>query len=473
MAFFELIHDWWELISTDARKKLKLVGGRGTGGFYPAPDCYVEGAANYGANPVQFDSVGNLMARSAVFTDEKSLRDDFPGTSQAVALTGTVSFTADSDEVTGVGTEFLSELNNAKYIKLGTAADTSLRKVLDVLSDTLLELEEVYPTTESGTATSQHFLPIRSAGLSVASSKISIVSGTTSGESTGIYIPIDFGPLMAVGYIDISARVADQEFKFGFLDDELAAEQQAIVVFDGTDNTKCKFRTSSSSAAADIEETTVTLPGGYLTTASLAYQVSMTPKACFLTIGGQRCAVHEKHVPGPYDVVKICAKWKNTATAVSSTANVDSIYISNHNRIDISATFTGDQIPVRTEEEVHVLMGVLTTTAVTADQVICSATVPTGKQLYVIGYTMSSNSANVDGSPVKIGKGTVTTEPAAPGVVDGNIMTAHYLKDASTFALQMNSPVLLASSGETVKMTVTPSDNASTIWRGTIYYVLR
>ena len=470
----DAIYEWWADLKGIKPKLVKVFGGRGTGDFYPSPRGAFEGPGNYGVGPINLDSVGNLLTRGPVFTDELSFSSDFPGSDYKQALTGTLTFTTDSDEVTGSGTAFLSELTTQSYIKLNAQDETKLVKVLEIIDDENLELEEVSTYTGTGAASAYGFLTEREAGLSVASSELAIASGTTNGVRTGMWIPIDYGPLMGHGHMRLSQRIANQEFCCGFVDDLHDPQYRAQVVFDGTSNTQVKFRTSRSSAAADTEETTVNLPNGFVSSSTLDYSITMTGRACHLNIEGVRVASHYRHVPGPYDVVEVACYWNNTGTPASNTtAYIDTFYVANHNRVEVANGFEGEVLPVSLREEVHTITGKRATTA-TTEVAIIEYTVPAGKSFWVVGYNVSSGTTTVNGNPFKIGKGSVPiTEPVNPGTLDSPLLRAFFVAQKSNEKESFLTPLYLAAAGETVRVTVTPDGTTNTTWRASLDFILR
>ena len=449
---------------------------RGTGGFYPSPECIVVGGEPGGAVPDQVDAAGSRMTRGPVLTDEESFRTDFPGSSLSTNLTGTCTFTNGSTTVYGSGTLFDSEVPMNVYLKRSTDGETTWQQVGSIISDTELELLEEYTgTSGSGTGQKTYFETRTGAGgsFAVASSVVTVAAGTTNGSRTTAFRRGDYGPMFLQCYLSLSQRIVNQEFYMGFVDDATNPGIRALAVFDGTDNTKVKLRVASSLAAADVEEVTASLPNGITSASSNQIELSVMTSVVYLTIDGVKVAEVRRHVPGPYDVMVPAFGFINTGVpATATTAAVDSFWFKNHDRIEVANTFRGDAIPVRTVEDVHTLFGLLTTTSTGADQVIASYVVPAGKYLFVMGYFMSSGDTTVNGSPYKIGKGALT-EAASPGLVDGLVLRAGLLGARQSKDEQMTTPLYLAGPGETVKVTVTPDSTTSTVWRASLDFVLR
>jgi hypothetical protein len=293
----------------------------------------------------------NLMCRSGVLTDAESFRDDFTGTNPYVDLTGTCYFTSGSVYVTGVGTAFLSELNKSKYLKQSSHADTTYMRVAEIFSDTLLKLTESYTgATASGTGRSTLWMPTTEAGTSItqSTSEILLASGTTSGSLCLVQRYGDYLPYVIGFKARITQRIANQEAGIGFTDGTIgAAENQALVVFDGTNNTQVKLRTSF--ASADIETTTVTLPDSGVTSAAHYYQLEVTMAKVSLFIDDVRVVEHRSHTPGPYSPMDCHICIKNTGVPASTTTlGVDTFFFSNFDRIQITSEPKGD--PVATKE---------------------------------------------------------------------------------------------------------------------------
>jgi len=327
---------------------LKL--SRATRSFYPDPANFQrigEGRA------LTLDVRRQLATRSTILTDELSFRSDFTLGALYIDLSGTCYFRNGIDHVIGSGTSFLSEVLIGQYIRLDIDGDDHLVAVKDVYSNTDLLLEEVYAgTTGNGVGKVTNWLYLVEAGGSLVqtASEIRIASGMTSGSDTGIERPGDYLPLLTVAHAKISQRIADQEANIGLMDGEIGlVEKQACVVFDGTDATKVKFRTSFSST--DVEDTTVTLPFGGVTSDYHDYQVKITATWAVLFIDDVRLVQHRVHIPGPYDVMDFHAHIQNTDVPASSTTlTLDAAVIANFDRIEIGLTPQGEPLSVQSNQ---------------------------------------------------------------------------------------------------------------------------
>jgi hypothetical protein len=471
MAFFELLRTAWEDVGT----LFKPIAGRGTGGYYPSPQCHAEGADNYGTSPLQMDDAGNAMVRGPVFTDEESFRDDFAGSSLNTALTGTLTFVSGSTDVVGVGTSFTTQLTRENYIKVVAHSETAWCLVADVIDDTHLELCTPYSISTSATSHKTFFptLTGTNGSFTVTASECRISSGTTNGSRTAIYREGDYGPMVVQADVYVSQRIANQEFFLGCADDPANPVVYAYAIFDGTTNTTIKLRTSSAAGAENAETTIWAMPNGVLSSNTTRIEIGISMGEVTLAINGVRVGSHKRHIPAAYASLSPVAGFLNTGTPASTTtAYVDTLVFQNVNRIEVSHSFMGEFLPMQTREDGHTLTGYVTTTATTANQVICSYTVPTGKYLFVTGYSVASSTSTAKGNPIRVGKGAMT-EVVSPGAVDSEVMRTFFLPAASSRNEAFGSPYYLASGGEVVKITVTPDLGTSTTWRASLDFVLR
>src|SRR5579871_1042567 len=401
---------------------LRVVGGYGSGNISPSSKTALPQPAAPGtADVFVADSDGALRARASVLTGRVNFRDDFSGASLNTALTGTLTFTAGSVNVTGTGTTFTTQLTRDMYIKLNSDTETAWTKVRAVLSDTSLQLEQGYLGTTGGPAASSSTKwPTRTGSggsFTVGSSLVNILSGTTNGARTFIFHDLDTA-LIHIDFIalSISQRLATQTGFAGIFDSVASPVQQAAFIFDGTVNTVVRCRSSFSAAATDTQETVVTLPFGLTTNlTTVNYSIDITANKVIFTIAGAVVATHSYHTPEQWTLMDAGVGIVNTATAASTTTiSTDMAFTRTFDLVDDSS-----KVP---DDEQHYITGFLSTSATTADQVIVSFTVPTGKVLYVIGFVITNSSTSIQGAPVKVGKNTVTGDPAAPGVLDGNIL---------------------------------------------------
>lgn len=296
------------------------------------------------------DENGSLQARAQVLTDEGNFRDDFVGTTLATALTGTFTFTNNSTAITGVGTLFTTELAVGQYIKKTADSETLYLAVSKIISNTSLTLVAVYAgTTASTTAVESAWVTSTGTGsIAVSTSILTLNSGTTNGSSTVVYRHGDFLPYHFYCKTNISQRIANQTAVMGLQSDVTATpEKQATFVFDGATNTTVKCRSSFGTAAADTQETSVTLPAAAITSANNTYQIDLTANKVTFSINDIVVAVHKDHMPGPYDQMIIVNSIRNAAVVTTTALNIDYFYFANLNEIQISNDFTGEPIKVQ------------------------------------------------------------------------------------------------------------------------------
>ena len=233
--------------------------GQSTTNYVPAFDNFTAGTTA----GMKFDIAGNLVARSTVFTDEESFRDDFTGASPNI-LTGTALFTSGSAIVSGSGALFTSEVNVWLYVKESTQSDIMYTRVADVLDDNTIVLTDPYPgATKTGLVDASNWkYNIDALGsISVSGSMMILDSGTSNNAVVEAYREGDYLPIVVGILARSNQRITNQRASFGLGDGNiLTAENQAFIVFDGTDPTLIKFVTSNSSF--DTEEMTHILPNG-------------------------------------------------------------------------------------------------------------------------------------------------------------------------------------------------------------------
>jgi hypothetical protein len=318
-----------------------------TASWAPDPHNYQDRTLN---RALLMDVDRNLNVRARVLTDEASFRDDFTTAAVYVDLSGTCYFTNGSVVVTGSGTAFLGVVGKGSFIKVSSHADSAYAQVFEVHSNTHLTLAAAYTgATASGTGrNSQWKYNIESGGaITQTGSEILLASGTTSGTNVQAKRQGDYSPIVIGFKARITQRIANQEAHVGLADGDIGVVQnQALVVFDGTSNTTVKLRTSFS--ASDVEETTVTLPSGAVTSTSLFYQLEVTPNLVTLFISNVKVAEHRLHIPGPYASMECHCCIKNTGTAASTTTlALDTYFLANIDRVEIASVVKGDPLTVK------------------------------------------------------------------------------------------------------------------------------
>ena len=297
---------------------------------------------------LRVDWKGSLMARAAVLTDEISFRDDFADGGIDTALTGVLTF-IDDVYVVGNSTSFTEEVTIGAYIKLDADASTTFTQVKDVVSDTLLILEENYQgTPDTGAASLAHWMYNSGTGGSIddAATAVEITTGASAGGHAEIYKNGDYPPFSLMFVASMDQRVENQHAYMGMMDERImSAEKVAVIAFDGEDDTKVKLLTSHDSA--DPEETEITLPNGATSDELLVYKLEVHPTKVSLWISDIRVAEHYRHIPGPYDEMFVsCGAYNSGAVSGAGTLTVDVVYFENFNIVDTALSSSGDPLPV-------------------------------------------------------------------------------------------------------------------------------
>lgn len=318
-----------------------------TTSWAPSPDNFME----RDARPELLTDVSNaLITRSNVLTDAASFRDDFTSGGLTTNLTGTVYFVSGSIHVSGNGsTLFLSEVKIGDFIKLSTHANSTWGRVAQVWSDNYLTLENNYSgATANGTAHTSSWVYEQGTGtsLSQSSSELGVTLGTTNNAECWAMRTGDYEPYVIMAKLRASQRIANQELIFGMMDDKANPQNQAVVVFSGTDNTQVRLRTSFSSL--DLEETVKTLPGGATSATGALYRLEVTDKQVILWVNNNVLIRHETHIPGPYAPMSCYLGGKNVGTPASSTTfYADVVAFANFDRVEVQSSAKGDPLPTK------------------------------------------------------------------------------------------------------------------------------
>lgn len=190
-----------------------------------------------------------------------------------------------------------------------------------------------------------------------ASSLVTVNLPTTNGATASLFgsTIADFGPMTATFYAAVNNRRANQTLMLGVSEspDPLNPGACACFVFQGTVNTTVICTSGASSAAADIQQTTITLPRGLNTSQSLRYKIdySQTQVTFSVSTGvGDDVIVakHQLHVPQDTAVLGPVAAMVNTGVAAGTTAiTLDGVYFANWNRLQIDSDYMGEPLPIR------------------------------------------------------------------------------------------------------------------------------
>ena len=297
-----------------------------------------------GQQKLTVDPDGQLITRSAVYTDERGYRVNFANSSLAVSI-GNCTFTAASTAVTGTG--FLTaDLRVGDYVKVTADAESAWAQVASINSDTSLTLEAAYSGTGgSGVASSRAIIkPATGTGgsIAVASGVCTLTSGTTAGSIIEIERDVDWLPLVKQSSVTISQRIANQSIYIGFYDELHPTTPYFFAWFlaDGTTNTtvKCQSARNPTGApsASEIEETTVTIPNGKTTAVPLRFRTEVLGDRVNFMIEGTLVATHYKSMPSPRDFMTSTVRILNgTTPASTTTVTVDYDTVVNHNRLQV------------------------------------------------------------------------------------------------------------------------------------------
>ena len=328
-------------------------------GYSPDPSSYIAGTTS-----LLVDNSGRLETHSTITTDEGSFRDDFSGSSLTTILSGTLSFTNNNNIVTGLTTQFLTQLKVGNYIKKNSDSETLYVEILEIISDTQLLLSSPYlGTTQAGVVgvVSNWKTSIAGAAtISVANSIISLISSTANANNASIIRHGDYMPYYTIGKLSISQRIANQTLLFGMCDDPSTITKCALFQFDGTSDTSVKCISSSSSAASDMQVTTITLPNSATTSSYNTYEIDLSNNQVAFSINGKVVAKHADHMPSPYDQLLMVSKITNNAVVTSTTFNLDYILFVNTDQIQIANDFAGEPQKV-------LLQGIDSTTGLPVD----------------------------------------------------------------------------------------------------------
>jgi hypothetical protein len=310
-------------------------------------------------NAVAGGGFGGPTTYSNVVTDLEGFRDDFNGASLVQTLAGTCTFTNGSTAVTGAGTSFTSQLATADdYVKLSTDPDSAWAK-LSVQpfyanptggSNAALTLASAY-TGAGGVGTGQFTSWADTIGIggsiAVASSQFQLSTGTTSGSQTFVVHGTHFiAPCNVTVYAWASQAIANQEFVVGLVDNVAAPGTQTAIVFNGTDATQIRLRTSSANGSA---ETNVgTLPNGLLwtTAGAVRYRLVASEDAVVLFANDIPVVRNKLHLPAFYQPQPLTIAASNTgAVGSSSTLFVDAIGITSHDKVEVEMATTPQPAP--------------------------------------------------------------------------------------------------------------------------------
>jgi hypothetical protein len=321
----------------------KVAGNRA--GLWPG----YSGAADTFPAPVLVDDDGNLMTRAAVLTDEGTFRVNFANTSLAVSI-GAVSVSG--AVVTGTG--FLTaDVHYKDYFKLDADGESAWVQIESIDSDTNMVLRTAYTGGTSGAASRTLMRPVTGSGgsIAVASGACTVGSGTTVNAITRVTRNVDYGPLVFRARTTISQRIANQTWRIGLSEAFTTADRYfARFRVEGTTATTVICETGRNPTVApsapETETTTITLPNGLTTAASLEYRVELLTERVVFYINGGQVAEHTRVIPAQHDEMEGSVSCINGGTAPASNTNavIDYITVKNHNKLEIGVMSDAEKI---------------------------------------------------------------------------------------------------------------------------------
>lgn len=116
----------------------------------------------------------------------------------------------------------------------------------------------------------------------------------------------DYLPLHGFFEADVSERLEACEVVVGFHGEHPNLQEQAVVVFDGTNDTTVKFRTGNGEG--DIQETLVYIPEELSTSRVNSYGIELNVDGATLSINNVNRAIHRTHLPSPYTPLVFSAR---------------------------------------------------------------------------------------------------------------------------------------------------------------------
>jgi hypothetical protein len=226
--------------------------------------------------------------------------------------------------------------------KLLVDPDNQLKIRGDVLTD-----EGTFRDDFSGVALNAGWTTTNTgnSSIAVASSNVTLSSGTQSGNTVSISQIGDYGPISFRTCFTLSQRIANQTTTVGFIDD--TEEFSAYFEFTGTNNTQVNCVTKSSSAASDTQTTLASFPANVTSASACDYYIEVLSDQVSFNINGYIVAQHKLHIPGPYDTLNVIAKITNAAVVTNTALAIDYVYFINQNSIQVNNSFDSDPLSVK------------------------------------------------------------------------------------------------------------------------------
>ena len=293
----------------------------------------------YGTASLNLDDYNNLMTRGTILTDEGSISDDFDALS--LPLSGTITFTNGSDQVTGALSFFVTEGDIYKYIKLDADDETSWAQISSIEDDSHLTLANAYTGTGgAGPASSTYWVTHIGTGGSITcvNSEVLISGGTDSTQYTSIFHQADYSPMYLIQRAKVSQRILNEEVRIAFTNNPSAPTINACFVFSGVDAKSVITRVSSSGMTGSLEDVPLPIPNGDLSSSYHLYEVRLMGDVVYFFIDDIKIGDARKvHVPKGEQVLGIVAGVYHTGGAVTDTVlTLDTVRLNNNDRVDIT-----------------------------------------------------------------------------------------------------------------------------------------
>jgi hypothetical protein len=240
-------------------------------------------------------------------------------------------------------------------VRLAADGEAAYAQVASVQSNTQLTLYTPYAgSSAAGAAVVSNWATVTAAGgsITVSGSYCYIVNGLAAGAKTYLYRSVDYAPLRAVLYSQLSGITAGQVAYAGFVDNPASPLQQVVTQ---ANTSTGAFTMISVGSAGDIASQVVPLPAGFNPTVLNTFIFQQTRLAATLQIGQPNVlqpnlvASVEKDIPNPDTVMTLICGITNGSSAVgsSTTFAIDGVFMGSDDRLEIANTYRGEAIPVR------------------------------------------------------------------------------------------------------------------------------
>lgn len=295
-----------------------------------------------GTSALSVDPSGNLNTRGPVHTDEGGYRANFANSSLSAAI-GTCVFTNGLATVSGTFSS-ITDVHLGDYVYLD-ADGSSYAVQVDYITSTEIGLVSAYTGVGGTGASSRQILngKVGSGGsISVSSGQCRIVSGTTNSSIQELERDVDYLPLMKQGRFALNARQNNQDWYYGFYDENNggAAKWYYWFRFTGTDDTKvtieCAWNPTTAPSGGEISTTIVSIPNNGRTSGVHRYRVELLKDRCSFFI--DNVVVYQEYnvVPHPHDIQTSTLRCVNgTGVASSATCVLDFDMVANFDAVSI------------------------------------------------------------------------------------------------------------------------------------------